>query len=90
MDESAAAFKKAIDIDPKFAAAYALMGRSLMGKLTMSADGKVVAVPGTAEALQTYLKLEPNGPYAQEVQGELQAIQGSVQTEYKTDKKKKK
>jgi len=90
MDEAAQAFKKSTEIDPKNADAYALLGRALMGKLTMGADGKVVAVPGTVEALETYLKLDANGKYAQEAQADLQLIQGSVQTEYKVEKKKKK
>ena len=91
MDDAAAAFKKAVEIDPNYADAYALEGRALMGKLTLGPDGKtVIAPPGTVEALQTYLKLAPNGPYAAEVQGDLQVIQTSVQTEYKSEKKKKK
>jgi tetratricopeptide (TPR) repeat protein len=91
MDEAAAAFKKSADLDPTFADAYALEGRALMGKLTMGPDGKsVIAPPGTVEALQTYLKLAPTGQYAAEVQGDLQVIQGTIQTEYKVEKKKKK
>jgi len=89
MDEAAAAFKKAVDIDPKYADAYALMGRALMGKLTMGADGKVQAPPGTVEALEAYLKLDPNGKYAQEAQADLQVISGKVETEFKSQKKKK-
>ena len=91
MDEAADAFKKAIEKDPKYADAYALMGRALMGKLTFGPDGKtVVAPPGTVEALETYLKLDPGGKYATEAQGDLDMIKGGVQTEYKVDKKKKK
>ncbi len=90
MDEAAAAFKKATELDPKYADAYALLGRSLMGKLTTGADGKVIAPAGTADAWQEYLKLDPNGPYAQEAQADLQIINGSVPTEFKSTKKKKK
>jgi len=91
MDEAAAAFKKSTDIDPKFADAFALEGRALMGKVTLGPDGKtVVAPPGTVEAFETYLKLEPDGKYSQEAKGDLEAIKGGVQTEYKVDKKKKK
>ncbi len=91
MDEAAAAFKKATEIDTKYADAYALMGRALMGKVTLGPDGKtVIAPPGTVEAFETYLKLDPTGKFAQEAQGDLDAIKGGVQTEYKVDKKKKK
>ncbi|HEV2350316.1 MAG TPA: tetratricopeptide repeat protein [Terriglobia bacterium] len=91
MDEAADAFKKATEKDPKYADAFALMGRALMGKVTLGPDGKtVIAPPGTVDAFETYLKLDPNGKYASEAKGDLDAIKGGVQTEYKADKKKKK
>jgi len=90
LDEAAAAFKKATEVDPKYADAYFLEAQALMGKATMGADGKVVPAPGTVEALQAYLQLDPNGKYAASAQSMLQSITGSVQTEYKADKKKKK
>jgi tetratricopeptide (TPR) repeat protein len=90
LDEAAAAFKKATEIDPKFADAYFLEGQSLMGKATIDKDGKVVAAPGTVEALQTYLQLDPNGKYASSAQGMLQSITGQVPTEFKQQKPKKK
>lgn len=90
MDEAGDAFKKATEIDPAYADAYFWLGQALMGKATMAPDGKVVAVPGTAEALETYLKLQPNGPSATTAQALLQTIQGQIQTQYKVEKKKKK
>jgi tetratricopeptide (TPR) repeat protein len=90
MDEAADAFKKATEIDPAYADAYLWLGQALMGKATMAPDGKVVAVPGTVEALETYLKLQPDGPNAPTAQALLQTIQGSIQTQYKAEKKKKK
>jgi tetratricopeptide (TPR) repeat protein len=90
MDEAADAFKKATEKDPTFADAFALQGRALMGKVTLGSDGKtVIAPPGTVEALEAYLKLDPEGKYSQECKGDLAAIQGGVQTEYKAEKKKK-
>jgi tetratricopeptide (TPR) repeat protein len=88
MDEAAAAFKKATEADPKYADAYFLMGRALMGKLSMTPDGKPLPAPGTVEAFQTYLQLDPNGKYAAEAQQDLQAITGTVPTELKVKKKK--
>jgi tetratricopeptide (TPR) repeat protein len=88
MDEAADALKKSINLDPKNATAYFLEAQALMGKATMTPDGKVVAAPGTVEALQTYLKLEPNGSYAQAAQAMLQTVQGQIQTEVKVKKKK--
>ncbi|HEY6290595.1 MAG TPA: tetratricopeptide repeat protein [Terriglobia bacterium] len=88
MDEAADAFKKATVADPKYADAYFLEGQALMGKATMGADGKVVPAPGTLEALQTYLQLDPNGKYAATAQGMIQSITGEVPTEFKAKKKK--
>lgn len=89
MDEAATAFKKATDVDANYADAWFWLGQALMGKATMTADGKIVPAPGTAEALQTYLKLEPNGKNAATAQQLLQTIQGTVQTEFKSQKKKR-
>jgi cytochrome c-type biogenesis protein CcmH/NrfG len=90
MDDAANAFKKATEIDAKYADAFFWLGQALMGKATMTPDGKVVAVPGTIEALENYLKLEPNGKNAETAQALLQTVQGQIQTVYKSEKKKKK
>ncbi|MBZ5545554.1 MAG: tetratricopeptide repeat protein [Acidobacteriia bacterium] len=89
MDEAAEALKKATEIDANYADAYFYLGQALIGKATMTPDGKIVAVPGTVEALETYLKLEPNGKNAAAAQQLLQTVQGQVQTQYKSQKKKK-
>jgi len=58
-----------------------------MGKVTMTPDGKVVAPPGTVEAFETYLKLQPNGPNAPTAQAILQTLKGGVETQFKKKKK---
>jgi tetratricopeptide (TPR) repeat protein len=83
MDEALDAFKKAVAADPKNATAYYYEGQSLMGKATMTADGKVSAPPGTIEAFKKYLELEPHGPNAAAAQAMIQTITGKVQTQYK-------
>lgn len=90
MDEAAAALKKAAEIDPNYADAYFWLGQALFGKATVSADGKIAPAPGTVEAFQRYLKLEPTGAHAGEAQAVLQTLQSTVQMEVKVDKKKKK
>ena len=90
MDEAAAAFKKATEVDSSRADAYYWQGLALMGKASMAADGKVTAPPGTVEALESYLKLQPNGKNVAEAQGMLQTIQGKIDTQYKAAPKKKK
>lgn len=89
MDEAAGAFKKATEIDANYADAFYWQGLALMGKASMTADGKVTAPPGTVENLETYLKLEPNGKNAESARAMLQTVQGQIQTEYKAVKKKK-
>jgi len=90
MDEAAAAFQKAIEANASYADAYFMRGRALMAKLDLDpATGKVIAAPGTVEALEGYLKLEPEGKYAAEAQSMLQTVTGTVQTEYKKPKKPK-
>jgi tetratricopeptide (TPR) repeat protein len=90
MDEAAEAFKKATEIDPKYADAYFLEGQALMGKATLDADGRVAAPPGTAEAFQTYLDLDPKGKNAAAAQQLLETVQGKMQIQYKKAPKKKK
>jgi tetratricopeptide (TPR) repeat protein len=87
MDDAVAAFQKATKADPTYADAFYWQGLALMGKATLQGD-KMVVPEGTVDALQTYLKLEPTGKYANDAQQMLQTIQGGVQTEYKKTKKK--
>jgi Tfp pilus assembly protein PilF len=83
LDGATEAFKKAIDADPKYAAAQYQYGIALVGKAQMGADGKLMPPPGTKEAFQKYLELEPNGPYAQSCKDMLTSLDASVQTQYR-------
>jgi hypothetical protein len=79
-----------VEVNPAYADAQFMLGRSLMGKLDLDPKtGKVIPAPGTVEALEAYLKLEPTGKYAAEAQSMLQTVQGSVETTYKKQKKGK-
>jgi tetratricopeptide (TPR) repeat protein len=89
MDAAATALKKATDIDPTNAMAWYWYGTALMGKVEVKPDGTMVPVPGTIEAFQTYLKLQPNGPNAATAQASIDALQGKESLEYKSNKKKK-
>jgi len=90
MDEAVGAFQKAVQVDPAYAEGQFMLGRALMGKLDMDPKtGKIIPAPGTIEALEAYLKLEPAGTHAAEAQSMLQTVQGSVDTSYKKPKKAK-
>jgi len=87
-DEAIAAFDKSIELDPKRAAAYYWKGINLIGKATTK-DNKIVAPPGTAEAFNKYLELEPNGKYAEGAKQMLASIGATVETSYGKGKSKK-
>ena len=86
------AFKKAIDLQPTYADAYYQYGVTLVAKAQIGSDGKVTPVPGTVEAFQKYLELQPTGPYAQGAKDMLTTLGSSVETNYKnpTEANKKK
>ncbi|HUI84049.1 MAG TPA: tetratricopeptide repeat protein [Candidatus Binatia bacterium] len=81
VDEAIAAFDKAIQLDPNRADAYYWKGVDMIGKATMK-DNKMVAPPGTAEAFNKYLELQPNGKYADAAKQMLASIGASVETSY--------
>ena len=89
MDDAAVALKKATDLDPNNANAFYWYGMALLGKAETKPDGTVVPVPGTVEAFQNYLKLQPNGQWAQAAQASIDQLKATVPTEYKAQKKKK-
>jgi len=86
VDDAIAAFDKCIAADPTKADAYYQKGVNLIGKATLQGD-KMVAPPGTAEAFQKYLELQPAGPYADVAKQMLSSIGASVETGFGTKKK---
>lgn len=94
-DAASDAFKKAIELTPTYADAYYQYGVTLVSKAGIGADGKVNPVPGTAEAFQKYLELQPNGTFAQSAKDMLTTLGGAVETKFqdpnaKNTKKSKK
>ncbi|PSH04686.1 MAG: hypothetical protein CXZ00_04720 [Acidobacteria bacterium] len=89
-DEANQAFDKAIAADPTRPDPYFQKGVNLLGKATLGKDGKMVPVPGTAEALNKYLQLAPDGRNAQTAKDLLTAMGAPIQTTYGSPKKGKK
>jgi tetratricopeptide (TPR) repeat protein len=89
MDDAAVSLKKATDLDPTNANAFYWYGMALLGKAGTKPDGTIDVVPGTLEAFQNYLKLQPNGQWAQAAQDSINSLKAAVPTEYKAQKKKK-
>jgi len=77
---------KAIAADPGKADAYFIKGSLLLSDSKMDKDGKLQPPPGTAEALNKYLELKPEGPHAADVKQMLAAIGAPVETTYKQKK----
>jgi tetratricopeptide (TPR) repeat protein len=90
MDDAIAAFDKCIAADPNKAEAYYQKGVNLIGKATTDPKtGKVIPVPGTAEALNKYLELQPNGQFADGAKQMLQYIGSTIETSFGKPKTKK-
>jgi tetratricopeptide (TPR) repeat protein len=87
VDEAIAAFDKTIQLDPNRADAYYWKGINLIGKATTGKDGKMTAPPGTSEAFNKYLELQPTGKYADASKQMLASIGASVETSYGKSKK---
>jgi len=69
--------QKATQLNPQDALAWKLLGDALTNTITSkSEDGKMVYVipPGTIEAYQRYLRLDPNGPYAGQVHAAVEGL----------------
>ncbi|MGE5725268.1 MAG: tetratricopeptide repeat protein [Acidobacteriota bacterium] len=88
MDDAVQAFDKAIAADPTKADAYYWKGVNLLGKATTDKAGKMTAPPGTAEAFDKYLELQPQGTYADAAKQMLASIGASVETSFGKSKKK--
>jgi tetratricopeptide (TPR) repeat protein len=84
------AFKAAIEKDPTYADAQYQYGVYLLSKATVSGDGKVMPVPGTADAFQKYLQLKPDGQFADSAKSMLASLGETVDTNYKAPNAKKK
>jgi tetratricopeptide (TPR) repeat protein len=75
-------FKKAIAADPTYADAQYQYGVYLASKATADASGKIVAAPGTVEALSKYLELKPDGNFAPSAKELIAQLGGTVNTTF--------
>ena len=75
--EAIAPLQKATQLNPQDALAWKLLGDALTNTITSKSEaGKTVYIipPGTFEAYQRYLQLEPNGSYAGQVQAAVEGL----------------
>jgi tetratricopeptide (TPR) repeat protein len=92
MKEAVEPLKKATELDPKSAQAWYLLGASLVGAMDYKKVGdkmEVIVQPGTVEAYQKAVDLDPNGQYGQQAKQGLDALaQIAPGIDIKTKKKK--
>jgi tetratricopeptide (TPR) repeat protein len=88
VDDAIEAFKKAIAADPNRADSYYWLGVNMIGKATLQGD-KMVAPPGTADAFNKYLELQPNGQFAEPAKQMLASIGANVETTFGKKKSSK-
>ena len=86
---------KALQLDPKSAQAWYLLGAALVNTMGFKQEGdKVIPIlqPGTIEAYQKAIELDPNGPYGLQAKQGLEALEqmgiSGIQTKVLTRKKK--
>jgi tetratricopeptide (TPR) repeat protein len=78
LKEAVEPLKKATELDPKNAQAWYLLGAALVGSMDYKQVGsklEVVVQPGTVEAYQKAVELDPNGVYGQQAKQGLEALQ---------------
>jgi tetratricopeptide (TPR) repeat protein len=90
IDEANISFDKAIQAKPDYAEAWFQKGINLISKATYDNTGKIVAAPGTVDAFNKYLELDPNGKHAQEAVGIIEGLGEKVSTTYHKAKAEKK
>jgi len=77
LKEAVEPLKKATEVDPKSAQAWYLLGASLVGAMETKKVGdklEFIVQPGTVEAYQKAVELDPNGPYGAQAKQGLEAL----------------
>jgi len=86
--------QKATQLDPKSAQAWFLLGASMVGAMEWKKEGselKPIIMPGTVEAYEKAIELDPNGPYGVQAKDGLTGLQQlapGIETKVNVKKKK--
>jgi tetratricopeptide (TPR) repeat protein len=94
LGEALEPLQKSAELDPKNAQTWYLLGASLISKMTTKKVGDKEVVqfaPGTIEAYQKAVELDPNGPWGQQAKlglEQLQLLAPGIETKVNTKKKK--
>jgi Flp pilus assembly protein TadD len=82
--------RKTTELDPSRAEAHYWLGMCLFNQSEYKTEGgemKTIVPPGTREAFERYLQLQPNGPYAADSKQMLEAIDATVPASMRVKKK---
>jgi len=77
MKDATEPLQKATQMDPKDADAWYLLGNALTNQVDARKEGGkdvYIIPPGTLEAYQKYLELQPNGPHAADAKASLDSL----------------
>lgn len=77
MKDATEPLQKATQMDPKDADAWYLLGNALTNQVDAKKEGGkdvYIIPPGTLEAYQKYLELQPNGPHAADAKASLDSL----------------
>lgn len=94
MKDAVEPLRKATELDPKNAQGWYLLGVALVNTMEYKKEGdKYIPIlkPGTVEAYQKALELDPNGPYGAQAKQGLESLEQmglGIQTKVKTRPKK--
>ena len=94
LKESVEPLKKATELDPKSAQTWYLLGAALVGAMETKQVGnklEVIIQPGTVEAYQKAVELDPDGQWGQQAKQGLEglkAIAPGIETKVNVKKKK--
>ena len=94
MKDATEPLQKATQLDPKDADAWYLLGNALTNQIDAKKEGGkdvYIIPPGTLEAYQKYLELQPNGPHAADAKASLDSLKqlsGGAATTVVVKKKK--
>jgi tetratricopeptide (TPR) repeat protein len=82
--------RKVTELEPSRADAHYWLGMALFNQSEYKTEGgemKTIVPPGTREAFERYLQLQPNGPYAADSKQMLEAIDATVPASMRVKKK---
>jgi hypothetical protein len=95
MTDAVVPFQKSLTFDPKNAQTWFLLGQCLMNTMGQKQEGdKIIPIiqPGTVEAFQKAVQLDPNGQWGTQAQQDLDALQAmglGIDTKVSNNKKGK-